>query len=829
MEKFNQYCWWVIIGFLFTFAEGFSQGAQLYYQSPQPEARYINPEQNILFKVDTPLDVSSVTESSFLLQGSKSDQIDFLISTRDDFKTICIQTKTPFQWGEKIHVSVQSGLKTVHGDEMIIKAFSFYIKDRETVSLLKNYNQKEAQIQPGLKMTTNQFSGIHTPPKVNHLPDDYPAPTTQFGTNHLPEDTYIFMNMICRSHDVYSNYLTIIDDFGVPVYYQKVDLSSRDFKVLSNGYLTYSNNDLSNPENEKYYIMDSSYLIIDSVRMGNGYCVDGHDMLLLENGHYLMMSYDPQLVDMSAVVAGGNPNATVVGLVLQEVDLDRNVYFQWRSWDHFQITDATYDVDLTANIIDYVHANALELDADGHILLSSRHLDEVTKINFNTGQIIWRFGLNSENNMFTILQDEIGFSHQHDIRRLENNIYTVYDNGNNHNPPISRALKYHIDEQTMIAYLDWNYQREGVYAPATGSFRITEEGKKLICWGTHYPLNITELNSDNSLSMNIFLPEDVASYRAVKYPWRTNLFSAFRNLSMGNFAGYHAPKENYLRVHNNSATDISITSTYNHLAEYMVVSELPLTIPPGGSGYLTVLFSPTTTGEFKDVLTLNSDNIDNTQRISRQVNLLGLNNDTIPSVFITPEQGSVGVDPATFVQIAFDVPVCMADSSEITDDLIPSLVYFNTESYVGDDVGFTGHIDDARMMMTLYPNELLLEQQQYYINLKGGMLADLEGHIIRNAEICYFTTGLIIDTEEMDSDFLTISPNPFNESIQLKFNERRCFKIQLFALDGILQLHTTTKQLTLSLDTRALKKGIYLLEVINLTTGKTKTSKVVKQ
>lgn len=829
MEKLNHYCWWVIVGFLCVFTEGYSQGTLPYYQSPQPAARFINPEQNILFKLDIPLDVSTVTENSFLLYGSKSNQIDFQIFIRDDGKTVCIQPQTSFQWGEKIQVSMQSGLKTVQGDVLLIKPFGFYIKDRETLSLLRDYKQMEEAKQSQIKNTTGQFSGIYPTPKVNNLPADYPAPTAQFGPNHTSDDAYIFMNMVCRSHDVYSNYLTIIDDYGVPVYYQKVDLSSRDFKVLSNGYLTYSNNDLSNPENEKYYLMDSSYVIIDSVRMGNGYNVDGHDMLLLENGHYLMISYDLQLVDMSVVVPGGNPNATVIGLVLQEVDLDRNVYFQWRSWDHFQITDATYDIDLTNNIIDYVHANALELDTDGHILLSCRHMDEVTKININTGQIIWRFGLNSENNMFTILQDEMGFSHQHDIRRLENNLYTVYDNGNNHTPQASRALKYHIDEQTMVAYLDWEYQRDGLYAPATGSFRISEEGKKLICWGTHFPLNITELNADNSLSMNISLPEDVASYRAVKYPWRTNLFSAFRNLSLGNFAGYNAPKENYLRIYNHSTTDISITSTYNHLTEYMVVSELPLTIPPGESGYVTVLFSPTSSGEFHDVLTLNSDNADNTQRISRQVNLLGINIDTIPSVFITPEQGSEGVDPATSIQIAFDVPVRMADSAEITDDLIPSLIYFNTESYVGDNVSFTGHIDDARMMITLYPDQLLLEQQQYYINLKGGVLADFEGHIIRNAEICYFTTGLIIDMEETDYDFIALSPNPFNESIQLKFNEKGSWKIQLFALDGTRQLHTTTEQSMLNLDTRILKPGLYLLEISNLVTGKTKTYKVAKQ
>jgi len=39
-------------------------------------------------------------------------------------------------------------------------------------------------------------------------------------------------------------------------------------------------------------------------------------------------------VDMSQVVSNGNPAALVSGAVLQELDGQRNVVFQWRSWDY---------------------------------------------------------------------------------------------------------------------------------------------------------------------------------------------------------------------------------------------------------------------------------------------------------------------------------------------------------------------------------------------------------------------------------------------------------------------------------------------------------------
>ena len=258
--------------------------------------------------------------------------------------------------------------------------------------------------------------------------------------------------------------------------------------MLPNGLLCYAISTIPNGPREKYFIMDSTYTVVDSVNTGNGYILDSHDMLLLANGHYLVMSYDPQPVDMSQVVSGGDPNAIVTGLVIQEVDNNENVFFQWRSWDHFEITDATDDIDLTASAIDYVHGNAFEIDDDGHILLSSRNMDEITKINFTTGDVIWRFGLNADNNMFQIQNDPIGFSHQHDIRKLSNGRYTIYDNGNLNSPQESRALEYVLNQQQLTADLVWSYNHPAhIYASSTGSYRILDSYQKVIGWGGHGP------------------------------------------------------------------------------------------------------------------------------------------------------------------------------------------------------------------------------------------------------------------------------------------------------------------------------------------------------
>lgn len=178
-------------------------------------------------------------------------------------------------------------------------------------------------------------------------------------------------------------------------------------------------------------MLDSTYTRVDTYRAGNGYSTDLHELQLLPNGHALLMIYDPQTVDMSRIVPGGNPAATVVGLVIQELDAQKQVVFEWRSWDHFQITDATAE-DLTAAVIDYAHGNALERDADGNILLSSRHMDEITKIDRQTGDIMWRLG--GKHNQFTFVNDPQPFVHQHDVRRLPNGNITLFDNQSDQTP-----------------------------------------------------------------------------------------------------------------------------------------------------------------------------------------------------------------------------------------------------------------------------------------------------------------------------------------------------------------------------------------------------------
>ena len=346
-------------------------------------------------------------------------------------------------------------------------------------------------------------------PTFNRFVNSYeysqlPAPALTVEISNNPTSGLLFTN---TSQNILNPpHLLIADENGNPFFSRPEPNGVVDFKRQPNGVMTYYSR-----SRQKFLSMDNNFNITDSFYCGNGYTTNIHDMQLLSNGNYLLTSYDPQPVDMSLIVPGGNPNAIVTAFIIQELDPDRNVVFQWRSWDHFQITDAVY-LNLTDSLIDYVHGNAVEPDDDGNILISCRHMNEITKISRATGDIIWRLG--GLNNEFTILNDSVEFTYQHDIRRIANGNITMYDNGNFHSPNFSRAVEYQLDETNKIATLVWQYINDPViYGNATGSAQRLSNGNTLICWGASPIGTFSEVTPAGDIALQLTFEPGIRSYR----------------------------------------------------------------------------------------------------------------------------------------------------------------------------------------------------------------------------------------------------------------------------------------------------------------------------
>jgi len=362
-------------------------------------------------------------------------------------------------------------------------------------------------------------AGLILPLEYKTAPADLPSFTVEQRSGEHGEG-YLLVSMFQFQGDLRS-YNLILDDNGEPIYYQPLDTirSSNDFKKQPNGLLTYFS-----PEdgNVTYVALNKHYEKVREIRVVQDpqsempYVIDNHGLQLLANNHALFMVQDIRTVDMSGIAPGGNPEAQVIGCVIQEVDGDNNLVFQWNSWDHIPITDS--QVPLDRDRFAYAHCNSVEEDSDSNILISHRNLNEVTKIAKPGGEIVWRMG--GKQNEFTFLDDE-GFSIQHDVRRLANGHITLYDNADPDIGKNSRGVEYQVDEVNKAVQLVSEFHNTPeTYGQFMGNVQRLPNGNTLIGWGTAASPVFTEFDQSGEKILEFTSTEGMLTYRAFRFPWQ---------------------------------------------------------------------------------------------------------------------------------------------------------------------------------------------------------------------------------------------------------------------------------------------------------------------
>ncbi len=497
-------------------------GSHIIYVSPLPDSKYVTPESNIIIRADENLIASSIRSKLFNVVGSQSGQHDGKVILSSDQRTVVFQPQTPFALGETVSVSLNHGFLSVGGDSILPAPFLFTISK----SHLNSYKEFLSNIDHGypesVAPTKQQgrlagvFSGGLTKDTMESLPSDFPILSVTNSSDPTPGYIFIASNINPATQQQYGNYLIVADNNGNPIFYRNTGAAPGwNFTLQPTGVLTYSYN-----YNGLHYIMNTSFHVIDSVTCGNGYLNDTHEIRILPNGNIFLLADDWETMDMSKIVPGGDTNATVLLDVVQELDPNGNVIFEWRTIDHLKMTDAI-NQDLTQPQIDPFHCNAIEIDPDGNILVSIRYLCAIIKINVVTGDIIWQLGGNK--NQFNIVDDPIGFYYQHSIRRLPNGDITLFDNGNFHSPRFSRAVEYKLDDVNMTATLVWQYtENERIFGEAMGYVQRLPNGNTFIGWGyldNQVGPAVTEVTPDGSVVFEMSMPYNVFSYRAYRLPF----------------------------------------------------------------------------------------------------------------------------------------------------------------------------------------------------------------------------------------------------------------------------------------------------------------------
>lgn len=574
------------------------------YISPMPNSKLNTPYTSIIIREGSVLDKTKNLNSILEVVGSKSGFHNGEILFVENSKTILFKPYQPFAEFESVTVKLNAGIITTTGAEIPVLVFTFSTRD---------YNSQ-----------THIIEYEHSPVDHNYDnsgSDDVSFPLTYpdfaVTTNNNPMQDYLLLGLSKGG----TGNLLIVDNDLTPVFYKKVSGTIFDFKYQPTGELTY------NIYSVNSYGMDNSGIPTRQYIIPDGFVIDIHELQVLEDSSYYLLGKEHLTIDMSQYVANGDTAALLIAHTIHHMDANDNEIWRWRSFDHYDITDVDDFIDLTHHQLDWTHCNAIEIDKDGNILLSTRNFNEITKINRQSGDIIWRFG--GKKNQFQFQNDNRGFSRQHDVRRFSNGHLAFFDNGKYLIPAYSSFVEYILDEQDLIARLVRRYSRnETVFTASRGGAQELSNGHTLISWGENQTPSITEINSKDSIEFEIKFSSYAHQYRAYRFNWKTNLFSV--NVDSMDFGLVDVGDSTIRLIELSNPKDeaVIINEIFSSESVFSVVDSLPLIIPPLKSINLSLMFKPDTNGYYTDKLNIRS--VNDTLLIGQQVVLSG-GTDVVPT------------------------------------------------------------------------------------------------------------------------------------------------------------------------------------------------------
>ncbi len=231
-------------------------------------------------------------------------------------------------------------------------------------------------------------------------------------------------------------------------------------------------------------VFDRSYRRIATIRAGDGYAADPHELQLTSRGTALVTSENPVVWDTSGI--GGARRAVVLDSVVQEVEVKTGlVRFEWHSLDHVPVREShvpPHKVD--GHVDDYFHVNSASETPDGNLLVSSRNTWTIYKVARADGHVQWRLG--GKRSSFSLGRG-VSFAWQHDARVAGNGTITLFDDGAA--PAVhsaSRAIAVGLDTKRHRAWLVHDYRHRGpsLLANSQGSYQDLPGGDVLVGWGS---------------------------------------------------------------------------------------------------------------------------------------------------------------------------------------------------------------------------------------------------------------------------------------------------------------------------------------------------------
>jgi outer membrane protein assembly factor BamB len=370
---------------------------------------------------------------------------------------------------------------------------------------------------------------------IRCLPPDFPTITaTRHPTAGDPTPGWYVVGNAVTPTDR-ARFAMVLDSHGTPVWYKRAGANVQNVTPLVPNQVafmptpTFAFGTDPNGRYDVYDLFAGTASPVSSIRTV-GMPTDLHELQTLPNGDRLLLSYPLKRgVDLTGLpgAPGAGPDSTIADCVVQQLDSQGNLVWEWTASDHFDPITETTSVLVTTvgteTVYDVFHCNSIDPNPNGNVLVSARHMNAVFEVRRSDGIVVWKLGgtpVNRDGAAILTIQDDPdnGPVQQHDARYLPNGEVGIYDNRTSGS---ARGIEYSLDLGARTATLVFSFEQPSSMASCCmGSFRASPDGHRVIGWGyvLFDGLAVTELDASGDDVLDIVFAGGTASYRAVKVP-----------------------------------------------------------------------------------------------------------------------------------------------------------------------------------------------------------------------------------------------------------------------------------------------------------------------
>ena len=353
-----------------------------------------------------------------------------------------------------------------------------------------------------------------------------------FRTGSIPSGvtSYIVENSLSEKIPGYimqaalraDGYMTIADTDGNVLWYEHCQPANRNFTSqfeafdlkFNDNRIWFLNGYLVTPEASGITSMATNIGCIDFE--GNVGCLWAsdkgfspaplahHEILELKDGNILVVSSSQKIYDLTPI--GGEPNTLVSGDGYTIFSRDGKIVSQWDCFGEIDPLTCEY-VNARSFYWDLVHANALSIDSDGNYYMSFNRINQIWKIDPDSGKVLYRVGENGN-----VALDPKGYpSGVHAVTPLTPDRLLCLDNGIASGK--SRGLIYKVNPQKMTAEIETLVELPEEYSSYDRSNVSLIDGGKVLMFG----MTNAKVVVFTDLKGNIIktLRTSVASYRTI--------------------------------------------------------------------------------------------------------------------------------------------------------------------------------------------------------------------------------------------------------------------------------------------------------------------------